>query len=796
MKKIYLLAALLFLFSSLSGQTEWSKYIGNPVLKTETEDDGASRGGPVVYHDNTYHMWYSKSLNDTIDANIGYATSSDGIQWTKYGDNPVLVCGPEGSWDESKIFFPTVLIRDNVFHMWYLGQPSGSDYHEHKIGHATSTDGIHWEKDPQNPVLIKGPEGSPDANYILGLSAAHDDSLFHLWYGANNAMDDFLYTCHATSPDGIAWTKDPYNQVLKGDGWDSPLCIPGPVVFDGSVFRMWYTGGEAGDTRKIGYAASLDGTDWVKPADSPVLSGGQPGEWDEGAVAVRGILYDSTNQKYLMWYSGTNGIGYAQSEPRDLQEAWKLMNNFALGNKTCVSDNLIYVFAGGGEDWWIGDETWCYNTNTDLWTRLADMPMAMTSGGVGQVGDKIYLVAGWRNTSGSDDSWITVDSIQEYDIARDTFIFKQKAPYRMASMISCMMHDEMYLFGGIGIPGELTYPYKARTYDPVSGQWDTTLPDMQYPHLLHGTAEVLKGDIYVIGGHGATPDFIIARSEKFNGQEWTPIAEMPVPSVNHTSVVHDNKILVFGGDSLWTRQKSNSMDLIQEYDPLTDSWKLMEPMPFRRNSMGGGKVENSVYLIGGLLDQRDPGTWNSEVWRFNLDSLQEWCEEVSITEPSDSLEIGNELTLTANVLPSDFANKDIIWSSGNGSVVTVLDSIKGIFRGESEGTATITASLKYGSCIDSYTLAVIDTVTNIKPNSALVYFTLYPNPVKDLLNIHLNSNGDHKIEIVALTGQVVYSDLMESSEYIIDFSDYEKGIYFVSIRSKEFVTTRKIIKLL
>lgn len=777
MKKIYLLAALAFLASTLSGQTDWVKYPDNPVLEPVVEDDGAARGGPVVYRDGVFHMWYSKSLADTIDAHIGYATSPDGIQWTKYVDNPVLVTGPEGSWDELHCFFPTVLIRDNVFHMWYLGRAGGSDSNERKIGHATSSDGIHWEKDPQNPVLDRGPEGSPDAYYILALSASHDDSLFHLWYGANNGVDDFYYTCHATSEDGSVWSKDPENPVLTGDIWDTPLCFPGPTLFDGSGFQMWYTGGESGATRKVGYATSTDGTNWVKPSESPVLVGGQPGEWDEGAVAIRGIVYDNTTAKYLMWYSGTNGVGFAETT----ETAWMLVNTDKIWGMTWISDSSIYAFAGGKEYPWIGNETWRYNTNTNNWTQLADMPMAIYGEGIGQVGDKIYLVAGWQNTSDADYTWITVDSIMEYDMARDTFIFRQTAPYKMGSMISCMMNDEMYLFGGVTGLGK-GYPNEARKYDPVTEQWDTTsVPDMQYPHLMHGTAEVLDGMIYVLGGTGIPPDFSSQRSEKYDGSKWDPIAEMPVPSVLHTSVIHDNKILLFGGDSLWTPQSGNATNVIQEYDPSEGSWRLKEPMPFIGASMVGGKVGNFVYLAG------EPGTW-----RFNLDSLQEWCEQVSITEPADSLVIGDEFTLSANVLPSDFAIQDIIWSSDNDSVVMVLDSLNGIFRGKNEGSATITASLKYGSCNDSCTLNVM--TTNIKPNSASVYISLYPNPVKDHLNIHVRPDGDHFVEITALTGQIVYSDVMERSEYVVDLSGFEKGIYFVTIRSKDFLKTEKIIK--
>jgi len=269
---------------------------------------------------------------------------------------------------------------------------------------------------------------------------------------------------------------------------------------------------------------------------------------------------------------------------------------------------------------------------------------------------------------------------------------------------------------------------------------------------------------------------------------------MPVPVALNKSLVHNHKILLFGGDDFWSTSSSQSTNLIQEYDPETDSWRLMKSMPFKRSSMGGGKVGGYVFLIGGYLDDRDPDTKVSEVWKFNLDSLQEGCEEVSIMEPSENLAIGDEVTLSADVLPSDFANKTIVWSSDNESVVTVLDSLNGTFRCESEGTATINAKLKYGGCEGSYMLTVSDSAGTIIPETKSVDCSLYPNPIDNLLNVSLGSSLVHRVEISAVTGQLVYSDLMDSSEYIIDLSNFEKGIYFVTIRSKEFIITKKIIK--
>lgn len=75
-------------------------------------------------------------------------------------------------------------------------------------------------------------------------------------------------------------------------------------------------------------------------------------------------------------------------------------------------------------------------------------------------------------------------------------------------------------------------------------------------------------------------------------------------------------------------------------------------------------------------------------------------ESVSVSPTSTQLKVGNTLSLSASVSPSNATNKAISWSSSNPSVVTVTDSL---IRAVAPGTATITATsaadaTKYAQC--------------------------------------------------------------------------------------------------
>ncbi|MFH0756016.1 MAG: T9SS type A sorting domain-containing protein [Bacteroidota bacterium] len=74
-------------------------------------------------------------------------------------------------------------------------------------------------------------------------------------------------------------------------------------------------------------------------------------------------------------------------------------------------------------------------------------------------------------------------------------------------------------------------------------------------------------------------------------------------------------------------------------------------------------------------------------------------------------------------------------------------------------------------------------------------FRLYPNPSNDLLTIETVYSDNYLIEITFLNGQQILMGEMKGTSHQIDLSSLQKGIYFITIRSEDFVATEKIIKL-
>jgi len=73
--------------------------------------------------------------------------------------------------------------------------------------------------------------------------------------------------------------------------------------------------------------------------------------------------------------------------------------------------------------------------------------------------------------------------------------------------------------------------------------------------------------------------------------------------------------------------------------------------------------------------------------------------------------------------------------------------------------------------------------------------SIYPNPTWSRITIETRISDQFDIEITSVNGQVIHRETMDGTKHQVEMKHFQKGLYFVSIRSETFVTTRKVIKL-
>ncbi len=140
----------------------------------------------VVKTDGGYEMWYTQP--GAYPWNIRHAKSSDGDSWT-LTDKPVLEVSQP--WEHDLQIYPCVLRVDGIYLMWYASYLQ-KNHETTGIGFAASTDGVNWHKHSGNPVLRPDPSRPWESHYVSSHSVMQlDDGSFRIWY-ASRKQPPFL----------------------------------------------------------------------------------------------------------------------------------------------------------------------------------------------------------------------------------------------------------------------------------------------------------------------------------------------------------------------------------------------------------------------------------------------------------------------------------------------------------------------------------------------------------------------------------------------------------------------------
>jgi len=268
----------------------WVK--SGPVMTpTQAWEGTMVRDPSVLYQSEQYSMWY---WNDNIS--IGYATSVDGINWTKYSDNPVF----------TNALRPSVVYKSGTYYLFYAKTD------ETAIGLATAAN-------PQGPFTDRGLVLSAtemwETDMIRGPSVWYDSDteIFKLWYSAGSISPagvpwtEPAAIGYATSPNGITWTKYTNNPILQGlnDGsWLSQGIETLRVYKLDNTYYGFYHAADYWGISRIGLTTSTDGITWNPQASDLILDLGKDGDFDSDFLYATAPLY---HNGWKFWYNGNNG---------------------------------------------------------------------------------------------------------------------------------------------------------------------------------------------------------------------------------------------------------------------------------------------------------------------------------------------------------------------------------------------------------------------------------------------------------------------------------------------------------
>ncbi|MHC4993825.1 MAG: glycoside hydrolase family 117 protein [Planctomycetota bacterium] len=230
-------------------------------------EEGVNRRDPssIIKVGDLYYIWYTRCTDERytwLNADIWYATSPDGVNWTERG--PAVRRGPKGAWDDYSVFTCNILVAEGGYYLCYQAETiDGHGVNVVGMAKADSPDGPwtkltepilrttpggEWETDPDRPDKrrdqVKGPWDS---------AAVHDPGIIPRWgkywlYYKGHGIGDTIY---ADSKWGVAVADHPEGPYVK-----SPQ---NPVTNSGHEVWVW--------PWKSGIAAMVD---WAGPEKQTV----------------------------------------------------------------------------------------------------------------------------------------------------------------------------------------------------------------------------------------------------------------------------------------------------------------------------------------------------------------------------------------------------------------------------------------------------------------------------------------------------------------------------------------------
>ena len=194
-----------------------------------------------------YYVGWSRCIGVPYNHAIGLAISKDGGKtFSRYGKGPIITRTSSEPFLQNS---PYVTIIDKPFHMWYS---SGLKWivHENRpesiyvIMHATSTDGISWQRQATPCISYNSDEECQTNPCVVFVN-----DLYHMWFCHRHGLDfrnsERGYRIgYASSNDLLNWERNDAigNFDVSSEGWDSEMvCYPNVNLIDGKLC-MFYSG--------------------------------------------------------------------------------------------------------------------------------------------------------------------------------------------------------------------------------------------------------------------------------------------------------------------------------------------------------------------------------------------------------------------------------------------------------------------------------------------------------------------------------------------------------------------------
>jgi enterochelin esterase-like enzyme len=300
--------------------------------------------------------------------------------------------------------------------------------------------------------------------------------------------------------------------------------------------------------------------------------------------------------------------------------------------------------------------------------------------------------------------------------------------------------------------------------------------DPWYIHALYSNAEAFAPDstaIPILGRLPYTPDGELIDT---TWQEW--IEHDPITRID----IYKDSLL--------------KLNNIQLYIGNQDEMHVPGHENFHQTLLDNEIAHGYTTYSGG----HDPGPVIEDLLIYFSDSLFSVVPTIKSLS-KDSLVAGDELVLMSDLDGSLYIVSDVVYPAID-SIIKYQLATSDIIAGEQK---EINLSDFENGNFHVYVVSNDNMVSNIPEvfsiipssiiNNQIPDFEIYPNPIKDVVNIKTNFLDEWYLSLFSATGQLISNKEIGEPNCQIDLSSFQKGFYVIRVRTNNSVVIKNIIKL-
>jgi N-acetylneuraminic acid mutarotase len=245
-----------------------------------------------------------------------------------------------------------------------------------------------------------------------------------------------------------------------------------------------------------------------------------------------------------------------------------------------------------------------YDPATNTWKRIADLPKALTHVGTAANGKDIYFAGGYIGKKPGASTYggqiFATTDVWKYNVDTNSWSSMPPLPQARGSGELAILNGELHFFGGADIKRVDKGEHWVLSLDDLKKGWSSAAP-LPNPRSHMGDT-VIGGKIYAIGGqHDVDKELVTQNSvhmwDPAQPNKWTAVASLPSARshISASTFVMNNRIVVAGGEL----DHSKAMRDVTAYDPMTNSWTELTPLPAPRLSGVARNIGNRIYFTTG-----------------------------------------------------------------------------------------------------------------------------------------------------------------------------------------------------